>query len=216
EMERIDVPLGRVVVLADQLRAELVRGRNLRPARLLEMVEGLAVDLLRGGVVDDVARLELLVLRAQPRVDPERLGAHDLLLLVARRDGRADVAGALPDARAVVLAVTEGRKTKLREGDGHGVLPLAADHLPVGDVLAKILPDLPPDDLPETGMILLDLLDVRIGAVHLIPSKTPSRKCSPQTRGRRTSRCRSSRSPSPGGSSRCRSSPRWPCPGCRR
>src|SRR5579862_2255661 len=297
KVERIDVPLGRVVVLPDQLGAQLVRRRNLGPARLLQVEERLPVDFLGGGVMDDVARLKLLVLRAEPGVDPEGLRPDDLLLLVAhgarhvhhvddhrrvlrqlaglprpiplvlldrddhglvravaarrhralqrlavgplempealrtdagdagilvvldqdraailrlderkrqllaedlgqlgdrqlhledvlarhvaaagaalsrisRRDRRADVAGTLPDPGTVVRAVAERRKPELRERDGHRVLPLAADHLAVGDVLAKIPPDLPPDDLPEAGMILLDLLDVGVGAIHIRP-----------------------------------------------
>jgi hypothetical protein len=49
--------------------------------------EGLAVDLARDGVVDDVAGLQALVVGAQPGVDPEALDADDLLLLVAHRAG---------------------------------------------------------------------------------------------------------------------------------
>src|SRR5207253_3630793 len=77
-------------------------------------VEGLAVDLLRRRVVDDVAALDAVVLVAQPRVDPEALDADDLLLFVAHRSGdvhdvddhrvalgRRDL---LPRAVALVLA----------------------------------------------------------------------------------------------------------------
>src|SRR5205085_2631010 len=123
-----------------------------------------------------------------------------MLGLVARRDGCADLARPLPHARLVVRPVAEGGQAQLRERDRNRILPLTADHLAVGDVLAKILPDLPADDLSEPRVILLDLLDVRIGPVHATPSTTPSRRCSRRTTARRTSRCRSIRSPSPAGS----------------
>ena len=87
EVKRVDVPLrGRKIVL-DHLRAQLVGAGDHRAARLARAEEGVAVDLLGHGVVDDVARLEPLVLAAQPGVDPEGFDADDLLLLVAHRSG---------------------------------------------------------------------------------------------------------------------------------
>jgi hypothetical protein len=85
EVERVDVPLGRGVLGVDDLRAELVGARDHRAARLARVEEGVAIDLARHGVVDDVAALEALVLLAQPGIDPEGLDADDLLLLVAHR-----------------------------------------------------------------------------------------------------------------------------------
>ena len=87
EVERVDVPLGRREVVFDHLGAQLVGAGDHRPARLARVEERVAVDLLGHRVVDDVARLEALVLAAQPGVDPERLDADDLLLLVAHRAG---------------------------------------------------------------------------------------------------------------------------------
>src|SRR5579859_3644107 len=87
EVERVDVPLVGRVVVVDELAAQLVRARDHRPAALARVEERVAVDLARHGVVDDVAALEALVLALQPRVDPEALDAHDLLLLVAHRAG---------------------------------------------------------------------------------------------------------------------------------
>ena len=49
------------------------------------VVERVLVDLLGDGVVDDVARLDALVVGLEPGVDPERLDADDLLLLVGHR-----------------------------------------------------------------------------------------------------------------------------------
>src|SRR5690606_3736607 len=87
EVEHVDVPrIGRVVPL-DDLRGELVRARDARAAGLPRRVERLPVDLAGRGVVDDVPGREAVVVRADPGVDPERLDAHDLLLLVAHRAG---------------------------------------------------------------------------------------------------------------------------------
>jgi len=85
EVERIDVPLFRRVVVVDQLAAQLVRARDHRPAALARVEERLAVDLARDSIVDDEAALEPLVLALEPRIDPEALDAHDLLLLVPHR-----------------------------------------------------------------------------------------------------------------------------------
>ena len=47
--------------------AQLVGARDHRAARLARVEERVAIDLARDGVVDDVARLEALVLRAAAR-----------------------------------------------------------------------------------------------------------------------------------------------------
>ena len=44
-------------------------------------------DGTRDGVVNDVRRLDALIVRLEPGVDPERLDADDLLLLVGHRAG---------------------------------------------------------------------------------------------------------------------------------
>src|SRR5665213_1329527 len=85
EVKRIDVPLRRRKVVVDHLGAQLVRARDHGAARLAGAEEGVAVDLFGDRVVDDVARLEPLVLAAQPGIDPKGFDAHDLLLLVAHR-----------------------------------------------------------------------------------------------------------------------------------
>src|SRR6266850_2095395 len=75
-VERIDVPVLGPVLLLDQREQDLVRGADLRAARFAQVEERLLVDDLRDRVVDDVDDLEVLVLAAQPGVDPERLDAH--------------------------------------------------------------------------------------------------------------------------------------------
>src|SRR5262249_51339689 len=102
--------------------------RDHGAARLASAKEGLAVDFLGHRVVDDVARLDALVLRAQPGVDPERLDAHDLLLLVAHRPGHVHHVDddrvrlrkrlGLPGAIALVLT----------HRHDHGVLGVVAAH----------------------------------------------------------------------------------------
>src|SRR5205814_524590 len=88
EVKRVDVPLGGRKVVVDHLRAQLVRARDHRPARFAGAEERVAVDLLRDGVVNDVARFEPLVLAAQPGVDPEGFDPYDLLLLLAHDLGQ--------------------------------------------------------------------------------------------------------------------------------
>jgi hypothetical protein len=63
----------------------------------------------------------------------------------------------LPDAAALAIAVHEARDVDLRERDAHEILPLPTDQLALGDVSAKVLPDLPPHDGSEARMILIDL-----------------------------------------------------------
>src|SRR5262249_36978162 len=58
-----------------------------RAARLAGVVEGVFVHLVGDGVVDDVDVLDALVVGLDPGVDPERLDADDLLLLVGHRAG---------------------------------------------------------------------------------------------------------------------------------
>src|SRR4029434_3966216 len=51
------------------------------------MEERFAIDLLRQGVVKEVTGLDSLVVCTYPRIDPERRGPHDFLLLVTHRAG---------------------------------------------------------------------------------------------------------------------------------
>src|SRR5664279_1113648 len=87
EMERIDVPQIRGVLVRDHLRAQLVRRADHRAARLAGPEERIAIDLFGHRVVDDEAALDAVILRAQPRIDPEALDANDCLLLVAHGAG---------------------------------------------------------------------------------------------------------------------------------
>src|SRR5262245_44247529 len=51
------------------------------------MEESLSVDFLGDGVVNDVTGLDSFVVRADPRIDPERSGSHDFLLFVSHGAG---------------------------------------------------------------------------------------------------------------------------------
>src|SRR5262245_34150426 len=87
EVEGVHVPLVRGVAGADDLVGQAVGRADLRTPRLARVVERVLVHLLRRRVVDDVGGLDALVVRLDPGVDPERLDAHDLLLLVGHRAG---------------------------------------------------------------------------------------------------------------------------------
>ena len=50
------------------------------------------------------------------------------------------------------------RKLDGRNRDGHHVLALLSDHLPLLDVLPEVLLDLAPYDSLEAGVVRLDLL----------------------------------------------------------
>ncbi len=85
EVEAVNVPLFRIVFAGDDLGAQLVGAGDACAARLARSIKGLAVHLVGRGVVDDVAVLDAVILGTEPGVDPERLDADDLLLLVAHR-----------------------------------------------------------------------------------------------------------------------------------
>jgi hypothetical protein len=86
-MEEVHVPGIGGEAAVDGGVDQLVGGRDLGAAALAQVVERVLVHLLREGLVHDVDVLEVLVLAAQPGVDPERGHAHDLLLLVAHAAG---------------------------------------------------------------------------------------------------------------------------------
>ena len=67
--------------------AQLVGRRDHGSAAFARMEERLAIDFLRHGVVNEVARLDAFVVCTNPRIDPERLDPHDFLLLVAHGAG---------------------------------------------------------------------------------------------------------------------------------
>ena len=85
ELEDVDVPIRRRKLVGDQIRADFVGRTDPRAAAFARAVERVFVHFLGRGVVDDVARFEPVVLALEPGIDPERLGAHDLLLLVGHR-----------------------------------------------------------------------------------------------------------------------------------
>src|SRR6185503_4130946 len=77
-----------------------------------QVVEGVLVHLLGEGLVDHVDVVEVLVLAAQPGIDPEGRDAHDLLLLVAHaaahvhaEDDHGVAFGHLSDVPGAVAAV---------------------------------------------------------------------------------------------------------------
>src|SRR5262249_14420192 len=113
-VERVDVPVLGPVALRDLLQAQLVGRADLRAARLAQVEERVLVDDACDRVVDDVDHLEVLVLAAQPRIDPEGLDAHDLLLLAPHRAGH------------VHHVEDDGRGLRLRAGLAHAVAEVLA------------------------------------------------------------------------------------------
>ncbi len=80
-MKGVDIPLGGVVLLENDVTAEPVRGRDRRAAALARVVECVLIHFAGCSVVDDIAHVDVLVLRPQPRVDPESGEPYDLFLL---------------------------------------------------------------------------------------------------------------------------------------
>jgi hypothetical protein len=79
-----------------------------------------------------------------------------LLARLALADGVADLPLPLPHAPLPLVAKAEAGDVDLRQGDGDHVLPLAADHLSVGDVLLEVLLDLPAHDVAEAAVVGID------------------------------------------------------------
>src|SRR5207247_1985635 len=79
-----------------------------------------------------------------------------LLPLVAPH-GIPYVAVALPDAPLLLVAEPEAGNVDLRNRDRYEILPFSADELAVGDVLAEVLADFAPNDVPEPRVVLIDL-----------------------------------------------------------
>ncbi len=112
EVEGVDVPLCGGVALVDQAVAELVGRGDLGAATLTDVVERLLVYLFGRRIVDDIANVDLFILRAQPGLDPEGRDPHQLLLLGAHR------------ARDIHHVDNDG----VALGD-HGLLPGAIAHI---------------------------------------------------------------------------------------
>src|SRR5690606_3726796 len=169
EMERVDVPLLVRVVVVDDLRAELVGARDHRAARLSGVEERVAVHLARDGVVDDVAALETLVLLLEPRIDPEALDAHDLLLLVTHRagdvhhvddDGVGDRLGLRLPA-AVALVVGDRHDDRLvRRVASHRDLPLERLAVGTSEVAERL-----GTDAADAGVAILGVDDLALALV---------------------------------------------------
>src|SRR5919199_1260784 len=100
EMERVHVPLARVVPLGHDVESQLVGGRHLGPPGLAEAKEGVLVHLLRLRVVGDEHDLDLGVLGPEEANHPEVEAARDVLLELAH--GARHVAHG-NDGRAVLL-----------------------------------------------------------------------------------------------------------------
>jgi hypothetical protein len=68
-VEEVDVPLLGAVVLLEEVPGSAIGGGDLGAAILAQVVEGVLVHLAGGDVMDDVARLDPLVVAAQPGVE---------------------------------------------------------------------------------------------------------------------------------------------------
>ena len=72
-------------------------------------------------------------------------------------DRIAGITVALAGASLLLVAEAEAGNVDLGDRDRDDVLPLAADELALGDVLPEILPDPAANDVPEAGVVLVDL-----------------------------------------------------------
>ena len=73
------------MLVVDDLVGQVVGRADPRAAALAGVVEGVLVHLAGHGVVNDVASGHAVVLALEPGVDPERLDADDLFLVVGHR-----------------------------------------------------------------------------------------------------------------------------------
>ena len=157
-----DAPLQRLLVGALEVSKRFGAGRV--HARVLHLGRGevllaLALDAReRQLLAQDVGEL------VEREIDFQRVLSFALprLALAVAFHGSgsehgAGLAVALADAALVLVAVSEVRDVDGRDGDGDQVLPLLPDHLPLLDVLAKVLLDPPADDLAKPAVVLFDL-----------------------------------------------------------
>src|SRR5438552_10354409 len=86
-MENVNVPKLLWVLFFNDLVAEVIGRGDHSPAAFACMEEGLRVDYLSDGIVDDISRDDAVIVRLDPGIDPERLDAHDFFLLVAHGAG---------------------------------------------------------------------------------------------------------------------------------
>src|SRR5262249_3028253 len=86
-MEGIDIPLVRRIASIDKLVGQGVSRADLGPAAFASVVERVLVHFLGGGVMNDVDRLDSLIVSLNPGVDPEGLDANDVLLIVGHGAG---------------------------------------------------------------------------------------------------------------------------------
>src|SRR5690606_9864490 len=78
EVEEVQVPVLRRVLTFGDLGSERIGARDPGAPRLASREEGVAVDLLRLRIVDDVPAHHAVVVAANPVVDPEGFDPHDL------------------------------------------------------------------------------------------------------------------------------------------
>jgi hypothetical protein len=83
--------------------------------------------------------------------------AFPVLVTLFTADGIADVPLPLSDATLLPIAETEARDVDLGNGNRDEILAFSSDELAVGDVFAKVLPNLTADDIPKARMILINL-----------------------------------------------------------
>src|SRR5690606_12989396 len=86
-----------------------------------------------------------------------RLASAIPFLRIALSDGISDLAFALARPTPLLIAIDEPRNVDLRDRDGDDVLALSPQHLPLRDVLAKVLADPASNDLAKSRMVPIDL-----------------------------------------------------------
>ncbi len=136
KLEAINVPFAGRKLTRDQVGRHFICRADPRAAALAGVVERLLVDFLGRRVVDDVSRLDSLVLAPQPGIEPEGRRPHDFFLVVGHRAGN--------------VHQVHHHRVGLRLGDvGPGAVPLVLadrhDQRIVGHV--QVRRDLPPQGL---------------------------------------------------------------------
>src|SRR5260370_23168957 len=147
KVEGVNVPgVGRIAK-TDDLFAQFVSGDNLGAAAFTRVIESMLIYLLGGRVMDDVHRLDALVMGLEPGVDPERFNTDDFLLLVGH--GAGDVHHVNDDGNALRLVYFLPTAILLVLAYGHDYGPLGVIHL---------RSDLPPQGALEGPLEVLERL----------------------------------------------------------
>src|SRR5439155_12184682 len=87
KMEGIDIPLIRRIAGIDKLVGQGIGGADLGAAAFARVVERVLVHFLGGGVMNNVDRLDSLIVGFDPGIDPEGLDADNVLLIVGHGAG---------------------------------------------------------------------------------------------------------------------------------